>query len=475
MIRTFAAVLAMTATSTAFANDGEFETYLETFPNSVDEGNSFDELTLQGWFVSQGGDNQVGVTQDGQIFDRTTPPPGSDMPSENSNPVGADTATDGRMTFTQVAIANVYFYTQEITFHTTQFVKIAFDTRFAGTPQSGGQLQNDNVRVALRIDDGNTKDWYISDQFVLHTAGSSTWQSHEFYAADLTWELYNAYENDNLENLPRQANPEQTGLPLPDGDVIAWGIYNTKNQQGANRVDDMQLVLIPGDDCNGNDELDFFETTPDDVLNASPQDDCPSAEPVDVGIEYNGNTRGATNQGFVICPTGSAYGFYDQYVCYTPTYDGYLNITTTDSTPETFIISVHDSCPPSADNLVACSGFWPYVTFFVEARQKYYIRIAAAGLGRGAYKVQLNGPLALLNPNDANRNCVPDDCDCLADVTGNWFVGPQDLYQVMNAQGLCTPGEICTEDVNLDGVVDQLDVYEVFYDFGPCPADFILP
>ncbi len=62
---------------------------------------------------------------------------------------------------------------------------------------------------------------------------------------------------------------------------------------------------------------------------------------------------------------------------------------------------------------------------------------------------------------------MPDECECIADVTGNGQVDFADLLDVISAWGECGG---CPEDINRDGMVDLQDVLIVLTSWGPCGA-----
>ena len=213
--------------------DGSEIIYREIFPNSGTSASAADELVLQGWFGGQH-DDVVGMNDGGQLFDRTTPPSGSMNPTPSSMPMGLP-GTDGRMTWTPDARAGVYLYTDEFQFPTDGLKSISFDSR-SRPGEDPNQPQNDRMRVALRI--GNSDDWYITDQFVYQTADNQ-WQTNTFDLTTATWELFDVF-NLGPGRLPR-SDGSMTGLSLPDGIVTAFGVYNTKNQQGTFRIDDFTI------------------------------------------------------------------------------------------------------------------------------------------------------------------------------------------------------------------------------------------
>ena len=68
---------------------------------------------------------------------------------------------------------------------------------------------------------------------------------------------------------------------------------------------------------------------------------------------------------------------------------------------------------------------------------------------------------------DANRNGIPDNCECLADLNGDGFVAGEDLAAVLDNWG--TKGGVIDADVNNDGVVDGSDLSIVLNGWGACP------
>jgi hypothetical protein len=106
---------------------------------------------------------------------------------------------------------------------------------------------------------------------------------------------------------------------------------------------------------------------------------------------------------------------------------------------------------------------------YVEAGETYWIRIAGEADTRGWFELEIKGPRALLNPNDINENGELDVCECLADVDGNGVVDGYDFNEVYFMLGTVCGG--CPEDVNYDGIVDELDLAMVNENLGPCPFD----
>jgi len=65
---------------------------------------------------------------------------------------------------------------------------------------------------------------------------------------------------------------------------------------------------------------------------------------------------------------------------------------------------------------------------------------------------------------DLDGDGVPDECGCIADITGDDVVDVLDLLDVLGAWGLTG----VPEDVNGDGIVDVIDLIKVLGQWGPC-------
>lgn len=66
---------------------------------------------------------------------------------------------------------------------------------------------------------------------------------------------------------------------------------------------------------------------------------------------------------------------------------------------------------------------------------------------------------------DLNENNIPDECECLADVTEDSQVNIDDVFSVLALWGVC---DDCPEDLNFDGVVNIDDLFVVLANWGPC-------
>jgi len=69
---------------------------------------------------------------------------------------------------------------------------------------------------------------------------------------------------------------------------------------------------------------------------------------------------------------------------------------------------------------------------------------------------------------DVNSNGVPDECDCLADFTGDGLVGLDDLSILLAHYGAPAPSP-SDGDIDRDGDVDLVDLALLLAHFGlPC-------
>ena len=66
--------------------------------------------------------------------------------------------------------------------------------------------------------------------------------------------------------------------------------------------------------------------------------------------------------------------------------------------------------------------------------------------------------------DDLNTDGVPDECQCLADITEDGVVNVNDLLAVIGYWGSSIPAG----DLNYDGIVDVSDLLVVIANWGPC-------
>ena len=64
---------------------------------------------------------------------------------------------------------------------------------------------------------------------------------------------------------------------------------------------------------------------------------------------------------------------------------------------------------------------------------------------------------------------VAGDCVCLADLDGDFFIGPYDLGLLLGDWGVCSPNTDCPADLDEDGVVGAEDLELLLQQWGPCP------
>ena len=67
---------------------------------------------------------------------------------------------------------------------------------------------------------------------------------------------------------------------------------------------------------------------------------------------------------------------------------------------------------------------------------------------------------------DSNNNGVPDECDCIADLSGNSLVNVTDLLLLLEGWGP-NPGH--PADINFDGNVNVTDLLTLLAAWGACP------
>ena len=70
--------------------------------------------------------------------------------------------------------------------------------------------------------------------------------------------------------------------------------------------------------------------------------------------------------------------------------------------------------------------------------------------------------------SDWNQNGLPDDCECLGDVSGNGTVDGIDLAAVLGSWGSAGGGEF-NADIDRSGLVNGADLAVVLSGWGPCP------
>ncbi|MEM7229553.1 MAG: hypothetical protein AAF432_12150 [Planctomycetota bacterium] len=242
----------------------------------------------------------------------------------------------------------------------------------------------------------------------------------------------------------------------------------------SNGTADSDDLMMGGEDCNENNFLDACEVVP----SYAPAGDegfrsCEDSTPIQPGVDYTSNSN-ADNDVLVRCDL--QINFRAREFNYIPRSTGAAFATVTDQGPSTFMISVHDGCPTTQDNQIACiANDVQGLGFNVEKGKQYVIRVGGVNQDEGQFTLSLLGPDAMLTPYDDNLDGVPDDCECREDVNMDWTVDTADFLQALGEQGNCIlspPG--CPSDVNQDGVVDVTDLMLIIQNMGPCIADTIM-
>ena len=68
---------------------------------------------------------------------------------------------------------------------------------------------------------------------------------------------------------------------------------------------------------------------------------------------------------------------------------------------------------------------------------------------------------------DLNGNGIPDNCECIADLTGNGEVNGADISVLLGFWGK-VQAPLPAADINQDGHVDGLDLAVLLGSWGPC-------
>ncbi|MDG2200327.1 MAG: dockerin type I domain-containing protein, partial [Phycisphaerales bacterium] len=67
--------------------------------------------------------------------------------------------------------------------------------------------------------------------------------------------------------------------------------------------------------------------------------------------------------------------------------------------------------------------------------------------------------------NDWDTSGVPDECECLSDITGDLLVNVTDLLNIIGEWN----NTDSFADINRDGIVNVEDLLLVIGSWGPCP------
>ncbi|MBT8485284.1 MAG: hypothetical protein KJO43_06875 [Phycisphaerae bacterium] len=230
-------------------------------------------------------------------------------------------------------------------------------------------------------------------------------------------------------------------------------------------ADECDIATGTSEDCNGNGIPDECDTAvAADPATSVARDSCPDAEWLCPGFFYAGDTLGTEDDQIEFC--GGRFGAYDVWYRYRPAWDGLAFVSFIAPGLEP-VVHVFDGCPSDGGVSIACNYPNPNgVTFTARRGETYYVRFAGRDFRRGLFQMDVLGPDCLLNELDGNQNGIPDECECLADVTGDGVVDIADYLQVLLASGPC---DGCPEDIDGSGVVDAADLQIVLLSLGPCP------
>ncbi|MCA9296395.1 MAG: hypothetical protein KC983_07750, partial [Phycisphaerales bacterium] len=243
-------------------------------------------------------------------------------------------------------------------------------------------------------------------------------------------------------------------------------------------ADAYELMLNTLADCNNNGVPDTCETMANspiqDILFVAASDACPTAPGIGPG-DYFSTTDSATPYGAPL-QCGPWYGYNDKFYSYTPASDGdaYAFVAGDPQNlpaPDQFILGVYEGCPLTGTQVACQSTNSSGASFHVDGGTEYFIRVAKANSAFGSFILHLDGPRCVPNPSDVNGNGMPDECDCIGDITGingvaDGLVDIQDFIAVLLA--INAPCNGCKEDVDANGIVDPADAMLVYANFGIC-------
>ena len=120
-----------------------------------------------------------------------------------------------------------------------------------------------------------------------------------------------------------------------------------------------------------------------------PADDCVLAAPI-AGGSLTGSTAVATNDGSSAC--GRSESSPDVWFSYTPEADCLLRVDTCGSDYDT-VLSVHDACPATQANEIACNddscGLDSAVSFFANADTRHVIRVSGYNGATGNFTLNV--------------------------------------------------------------------------------------
>jgi hypothetical protein len=274
---TLAVLTLSTALVTATTASASSVVYREIFPvdpNAPAAGSTVnptgnvtvDQLVRQGWYGGNSGDQfqTVGNNTDaslqtvgGEGAIGLGAPFAADMLAVNSNPIGPTTSTAYAFT-SQNSKSNLFLYTTEFSRPSSQITEVRWDSRnnansVTNPPASTkttdaekwgdqGKLEAVDTHVAVRVDTGTSKYWYISQQGFLHQGSNQVWSTNIAQIALLDWYAFNQGPSDG-SLLPNTTFASLLDV-LPNGTIDAIGIFMSRSG-GTVRIDNFTVAAVP--------------------------------------------------------------------------------------------------------------------------------------------------------------------------------------------------------------------------------------
>ncbi|MCH8152917.1 MAG: hypothetical protein IH830_11165 [Planctomycetes bacterium] len=184
---------------------------------------------------------------------------------------------------------------------------------------------------------------------------------------------------------------------------------------------------------------------------SSQADDCSDAQVIGEGM-YFGDTTSATNDGSASC--GDSADSPDVWFRYMPTEDCLLRVNTCGSQYDT-VLSIHDGCPGTAQNEIACNddacNLQSSVIAAVQTGNVYSIRVAGWQGATGAFTLDLS--------------CTPPSGGPGADVLIGELTSLQQFGRLGDIVGCALDSPVCnagTEPLDWFGNPDPRHPFMVF-------------
>lgn len=225
-----------------------------------------DQLVRQGWYGGNSGDQFQTVGNNTEASLQTVggegaiglgAPFAADLLAVNSNPIGPTSNTAYAFT-SQSGKSNLFLYTTEFSRPSSQITEVRWDSRnnvnSATNPAAStkttdaekwydqGKREAVDSHLAIRIDDGTNKWWYVSQQGFLHQGTNQVWSTNIAQIALLDWYAFNQGPSDG-STLPNTTFGSLLDV-LPNGTIDAIGIFMSRS--GGNvRIDNFSVAAVP--------------------------------------------------------------------------------------------------------------------------------------------------------------------------------------------------------------------------------------